>query len=242
MRKAVERSKRGNVAYEPGFLRTLSQSPDSAADAPPFARLIQGGRGGEVRLKLYLMLTMMATQQPFDIRNPPTPMTLARALDLPPRTGPRRINDNLKWLTDNHFIARTKRPGQPAAIQLLDPVSRPSNDRGPMLSPRRASPYLTMPITFWSQGWLLDLSPRGIAVLFALAEHAGGRSGPAYLTRFRRDSYGLSHDTWTRGTRELRDCGLLTVRRTPQGDDFDYRRMRNTYQLDLEKLRQPSSS
>ena len=118
---AAERSKRGNVAYAPEFIRTMNRVPNQPISTPPLARLIQGGRGGEVRLKLYLLLTMMATQSPFDIRNPPTPRTLARTLALPPTGGPRRINDNLRWLEDHHFIERTKRPGQTAAIQLLDP-------------------------------------------------------------------------------------------------------------------------
>jgi hypothetical protein len=233
--RAAERSKRGNVAYAREFVRTVNLTPDVPAPTPPLARLIQGGRGGEVRLRLYLLLTMMATQVPFDIRNPPTPLTLARTLALPQTSGPRRINDNMKWLEDERFIRRTKRPGQTAAIQLLDPLSVDH----PLPDPRRNRPYVRIPIEFWSHGWLLALSPTGIAVLLALAERLGGYQVPMYLTRPRRESYGLSHDTWTRGRHELEDHGLLTVSRVPQGDDYDYRRLRNSYKIDKERLSRP---
>lgn len=234
--KAAARSKRhNNVAYSPEFIRTINQVPDIPAAVPPLARLIQGGRGGEVRLKLYLLLTMMATQSPFDIRNPPTPRALARTLALPQASGPRRINDNMKWLEENHFIETTKRPGQTSMIQLLD--LRDAQRKMP--DPRGSSPYVTIPIEFWTRGWLLDLSPTSIAVLFALAERLGGRKVPMYLTRTRRQSYGLSHDTWTRGRNELEETGLLKVSRTPQGDDFDYQRLRNSYWVKLERLNLP---
>src|SRR5262249_28579723 len=160
---------------------------------------------------------MMATQHPFDIRNPPTPMTLARTLALPVASGPRRFSDNLRWLENHKFIKRTKRPGQTAAIQLLDP-----HGTGQRLSdPRTSKPYVTIPIEFCSGGWLLDLSPTAIAVLFALIERLGGHKVPMYLTQRRRESYSLSHHTWTHGRQELERHGLLKVNRVPQGDDYD---------------------
>ena len=119
---AANRSQRSSVAYSPEFVRSPTPIPDAVVpDTSPLARLIQGGRGGGTRLRLYLLLTMIATGAPFDIRNPPTAMTLARTLDLPADTGPRRITSNMKWLADNQFIKLTRRPGQTPSIQLLDP-------------------------------------------------------------------------------------------------------------------------
>ncbi len=76
---------------------------------------------------------------------------------------------------------------------------------------------MTIPIGFWSYGWLLHLSPVAIAVLFSLRGHLGGCKVPRYLLRDRREISGLSHDTWTRGRHELEGGGLLTVTRVPQG-------------------------
>ena len=241
--RAAGRSQRSNVAYPPGFVRSLIAVPDVLQDTPPLARLIQGGRGGGTRLRLYLLLTMIATSEPFDIRNPPTAMTLARTLDLPPDTGARRITSNMKWLAANRFIELTKRPGLTPSIQLLDPLwsgkPLPPGISKPMGDHRRGR-YVTFPIGFWSHGWLLHLSPVAIAVLFALREHLGGKPNVArYMLRDRRDSYELSHDTWTRGTRELKGAGLLTVKRVPQGDEYVYTRLRNAYQLDTSPLNSP---
>jgi hypothetical protein len=203
---------------------------------PPLARLIQGGRGGEVRLKLYLFLTMMATTAPYDIRNPPTPATLARTLDLPTDTGPRRITSNLRWLESHGFISTTKRSGLTPAIQLLD-LDIPGNH--PLTNPRSHGPWLTIPIGFWSYGWLLHLSPVGIAVLFSLSELLGGYKTPRYMLRDRHESYGLSHDTWTRGISELKENRLLEVDRNPQGSDYAHSRLRNSYWLINDLLEMP---
>ncbi|WP_163507695.1 hypothetical protein [Fodinicola acaciae] len=231
LKKAASRSKRTNVAFSQAFIRTTAP-PLGGSATPPLVALIQGGRGGEVRLKLYLLLTMMATMSPFDIQRPPTARLLARTLELPTDTGPRRINSNLRWLRDKKFLSLTKQTGRPAAIQLLDPQGT-----GEILSdPRSTRPYVTLPIGFWADGWLLDLSPRAIAVLLALRERLGGVKQPVYMLRDRRASYGLSHDTWTRGEQELSEHGLLNVTRTPQGDGWDYMRLRNSYELNEAKL------
>jgi len=231
--RAATRSHRVRyVAYSRTFARSLMRLPDAIPPSPPLAQLIQGGRGGEVRLKLYLVLTMMATDHPYDIRNPPTPATLARTLDLKPTTGPRRITSNMKWLADHKFIALTKRPGRTPAIQLLNPLG--TGD--PMSDPRHPRPYMTIPLGFWSKGWLLELSPVAIAVLFALRERLGGYTQPQYLLPDRRESYGLSHDTWTRGSRELEDNGLLTVSTIMQGEEYAYTRRRRNYWLNIALL------
>jgi hypothetical protein len=237
--RAAERSKRGNVAYSRTFVRVLNVPPDMVPPVPPLARLIQGGRGGEARLKLYLLLTMMATRYPYDIRNPRNPQTLALTLDLPPATGPRRITSNMKWLSDHDFIRLTKRPGLTPAIQLLDPYGSGYS----LENPRSNRPWMTIPIGFWSRGWLLQLSPVAIAVLFSLREHLGGYETPRYMLRDRRESYHLSHDTWTRGSLELEDNGLLTVTRRLHGQDqYADMRLRNNYWLNIDRLDTPVPS
>jgi hypothetical protein len=211
--------------------------PDVVPVTPPLAQLIQGGRGGGTRLPLYLLFTMIATRSPFDIRNPPTAITLARTLDLPADTGPRRITSNMKWLANNRFIELNRRPGLTPSIQLLDP-----HGSGRPMSDTRSGRYISFPIGFWRHGWLLHLSPVAIAVLFALREFLGGSKVSRYMLQDRRASYKLSHDTWTRGRHELERAGLLSVRRVPQGDEYVYTRLRNSYWLDAEPLNGPVPS
>jgi hypothetical protein len=59
------------------------------------------------------------------------------------------------------------------------------------------------------------------------------------LTASQRIRYGLSDDTWTRASKELIAQDLLAIGRTPQGRDFDFRRMRNTYWIDKSRLDEP---
>ncbi|WP_406089993.1 hypothetical protein [Kitasatospora purpeofusca] len=233
MAAAVTKAQRsGNVAFPPGFV--ISPLGEGS---PPLARMIQGGRGGEVRLRLYLCITMMATKQPYDLKAPRTPAGWARLLGLPPDTGPRRIASNLKWLGDSGMIKLTPRWGAPSAIAVLDP-SNPGKPYGS--TPINHGRYVGMPIGLWRNGWIIDLSATALALLFALLEHQGGYKVPRYVTTERRSRYGLSHGTWTRARAELEQHQILQVTRVPQGSDFDYQRMRNAYWIDLDRLSAPS--
>jgi hypothetical protein len=66
-----------------------------------------------------------------------------------------------------------------------------------------------------------------------------GHGQARYVVRHQRESYGLSPDTWTRACKELKGHKLLDIVRVPQGDDFDYQRMRNLYRIDEERLMTP---
>jgi hypothetical protein len=160
-------------------------------------------------------------------------MLWARLLGLPVNPGRRRINSNLKWLEEGGFITLQPRVAAPPVITLL---SATGNGRK---YTRPVGRYVGVPIELWTQGWLIDLSPTALALLLVLKELLGGHKNPRYVNRQRRDAYGLSPDTWTRATKELIDHGLLKVGRTPQGDDFDYRRLRNTYWIHEERLQSP---
>jgi hypothetical protein len=224
---------------------TFVLAPDDVEDpTPPLARLIQGGRGGEVRMRLYLTIAMMATRWPYDIKSAPNPSVWAELLALSPETGPRRVSSNLKWLRNNSYIGLEPRPGRPARILLLDPglsgapYVRPAEQPG-------VTHYLGVPFELWRNGWILALSPTALALLLVLIEHQGGygkngKQAARYVIRQRRERYGLSPDTWTLARKELEKHGLLTVGRTPQGSDFDNRRMRNTYWVDLGVLKSTS--
>ncbi|MEU0212154.1 hypothetical protein [Streptomyces canus] len=229
LQKAADKAKRrGYIPFPPAFVI----APEGEATPPPIARLVQGGRGGMVRLRLYLCITMMATQEPFDLRRPPGPNGWRQMLALDSKTGPRRVASNLKWLADNKFIDLQPQWGSPSAITLLSATG----DGGLYTQPREEGRYVGVPIEFWTRGWLLQLSPTATALLFVLREALGGHAEPQYIPTVKRQRYGLSSATWTTGRKELEAQGLLTVKREPQGTFYDFTRLRNAYQLDLQRL------
>ena len=220
--------RRGNVPFPPSFVLA-----GESGGIPPLAKMIQGGRGGAVRLKLYLCITMMATGIPYDLRRSPAPTRWAELLALPQDGGPRRVSSNLRWLEKNSYISIHRQPPHTPTITLL----APDGTGKPYVLPRHGGRYLGVPVELWTEGWIIDLSATAVALLLCLLELQGGHTKPRYVTKERRARYRLSSDTWTRATKELEDCGLLTVGRTPQGGDFDYRRLRNTYWVDTDKIK-----
>ncbi|MEU6877943.1 hypothetical protein [Streptomyces sp. NPDC046712] len=230
---AASRSKRsGNVPFPPAFVIAATREGTPA----PLARMIQGGQGGEVRLRLYLCITMMASGKPYDLKPPPTSKSWAALLALDSRTGERRVTRNLKWLADNGFIRLERRwGGGPHAITLLSATG----DGSDYVRPIEQGRYVGVPVEFWTQGWILELSPTAAALLLVLLEALGGHDEARYITTERRHRYGLSSDTWTKATKELAGHGLLTVGREPQGSFYDHQRLRNTYWLDVERLKKP---
>lgn len=196
--------------------------------------MLRGGRSGEVRIKLYLCLSLVATKKPYDIKRVPSSVWAAM-LDLPdpPNRGARRVADALNWLQVNQFVALSRSPGSPPTVTLLDPLG------GGAKYTRPRGRWVTLPLGFWEQQWITHLSGTGVVMLLVLLDLQGGLKWPSdapWLTGPERRRYGLSDDTWTRGTAELCSVGLLTVKRAPQGQDFDWRRLRNTYWVDKNKL------
>jgi hypothetical protein len=229
LRRAVERSQRSTGVQLPiRFFR------DTAQHDPPLARMLRGGRGGTVRLKLYLSVCLIATSAPYRIDTPIPARAWAEMLDLPdPESkGARRIADALSWLEQNEFVELVRRGGAPPTIGL-----RSATGRGrPFVRPVKR--YVSVPLGLWRLGWINALSGRALAVLLALIDLQGGRDPrrPPSMNAQERERYGFSQDTWTRGERELKERGLLAVARSPQGADFDWRRMRNTYWVDIDRL------
>lgn len=232
LEQAVKKSKRSSGIQLPlGFVRS-----ETAAGVPPVAQMIRGGRGGAVRLKLYLTMILIAAKGPHGIDNVP-----ARAwaetlnLDDPDGLGARRVSDALQWLARNHFISLVSRRGSPPAVTLRSALG----DNQPFDRGRRI--YLSVPLGLWEHHWITRLSGSGLALLLVLLDLQGGKSAssPPSLPGPLRRRYGLSDDTWTRASHELEAHGLLQIKKQPHGRDFDFRRMRNTYWIDKAVLNTP---
>jgi hypothetical protein len=234
----VDMSKRTSGIQLPvGFVRA-----QGLAARPLLARMLRdgdssrGGRGGAVRLKLYLCLNLLAVHPPYDIRPVPArAWAAALALPDPEGNGARRVNDALVWLKEARAIGLRRHRGAAPTLTLLDPAGGGGRYR-------RSIPYVGVPLGFWREQWITRLPGSAAALLIVLLDLQGGKKSKRdapWLTTRQRDRYGLSDDTWTRASKELVKHGLLEIGRVSQGRDFDFRRMRNTYWIDEDRLAQP---
>jgi len=220
LQRAVKKSQRSATVRFP-----ISYVRRGDADSPTVARMLHGGRGGEVRLKVHLTLAMQATKHPYTLKAR-TARGIAIMLGLPDDLGTRRVNDALKWLDNEKLLLRTRHPGKPGEFALLNPDG--SGDAWPATQGAR---YLAVPIEMWSQGWILKLNGRSLGVYLALIELVGGRKNPdgEFMDAVRKRQYGFSDDTWTRATKELEDLHLIVTTSELWGDDQLERRRRKRY-------------
>lgn len=236
LRALVTRSQRSTgVPLAQAFVRRAH--PEDPA--PPLTRLMRGGQGGEVRLKLYLTMSLLAVRTPFDI--PPVPARSwaeALGLDDPDRNGARRVSDAIDWLAENKLLIAEGRQGTRGAVRLL------SQDGlgDPYVRPTPANRYVRLGLGLWHDGWIVRLSGTALALLIVLLDLQGGRAQSQWISPAQaRRRYDLSPDTWTKGLKELTELELVTISRRIQGDFFDHRRMRNAYWVEDHKLRGPDT-
>lgn len=231
---AVDASKRHVVPFAATFIRT------DDGQLPPLAKLLQGGRGGEVRLKLYLSMNLLATHEPHDVRSLPA-RVWAEMLGLrnPKTNGARRVNEAITRLEQQRLIkVPERRQGKPVKPQLLS-----QRGNGGSYS-RPTKGYTNLPVAFWRNHWIIRLSGRAIALLLILLDLQGGKSrakGAWVRPSDARRSYGLSEDTWTRGVRELQAARIVRVKREKQGEPWEWIRMRNKYFVRPARLQTPPS-
>jgi hypothetical protein len=235
LRSLVQRSRRSaGVPLVESFVRRNGES----GAAPPLVLLLRGGQGGEVRLKLYLTIALLAVRSPFVITDPVPARSWAAALGLddPEHKGARRIGGAISWLAEHRFLDTGRRQGTPGSVQLLSQDLSGSAYQRPGPDTR----YIQLPLGLWDEGWIVRLSGTALAILIVLLDLQGGRAQPQWISPAEaRRRYDLSPDTWTKGLKELKELDLVTVTRRTQGDVFDYKRMRNAYWVRAEKLRNP---
>lgn len=206
-------------------------------------QMLRGGRGGSVRLKLYLAIIWIAGgggKAPFDTSIPAR--AWAELLDLPDpeRNGARRVTDAIAWLDARTMIQTVPQPGRPGRIILLHESGggRPY----PGHPGTRDDPYIRLPSEFWEYGWAAVLSGTAIAMLLLVLDW-GGEERPAWISPdMAARHYALSEDSRTAGVAELRRHRLITVGRQLVRPDLGVSRMRNTYAADLDRLREAPGS
>jgi hypothetical protein len=200
----------------------------SETQPTPLVSILRGGHSGEVRLKLYLCLMLLAVQAPHRIKRDISARTWAETIGLPnaEQNGSRRISEALNWLERRNFITLERRHGMPPLVTLLSPLGNGASYARPGV------PYLSIPIGFWSSQWITTLSGTAIVLLLILLDLTGGKSrDPSQsASREQRLRYNLSQDSWHRGASELVKHGLIVVGRTARSHhDFEMAKARNTY-------------
>jgi hypothetical protein len=242
-RRANKRARERNTAVRHGFIGWPAESAEPATD-PPMALLLRASKGGAVRLKFYLALLWQGGggDERHSVSWPAR--TWAALLDLPDpeNRGDRRIRDAIRALERARLVTAKRAPGRPIELVLRrdDGTDRPYIHPGKVARATKqdgafdpSELYVQIPPGFWTRGWAISLSAPGIAmllVMLVLTNNAGERRvwiDPAQARR----RFGLSEDSWARGVAELGLHGLLEIRKQPVGEDFGWRRVRNTYSL-----------
>lgn len=220
------------------------------SEPTPLARVLRGGRGGEVRLKLELSFLWFAAKPPHELNYPARAWATLLGLPDPEGRGTRRIREATIWLERNGFIVVEQHPGAPSVVTLLNEAGTGEAYElpGTAYQRLRAKPekadahrYIQVPDDFWTNGWIATLSGAAVAMMLVLYTELG--NSPAATTdlwfspRQASMRYGLSEDTRSKGLRELRAAGVISARqRSASRDAFDFRRLRNTYRLKPSRL------
>ena len=227
LEKAVERSKRRSSVRLP---LAFARDQVNAVATPPLAQLLRGG--GEVRIKVFLTIMMLATKHPHETRVPSRDLAAMLNLRDADGAGARRVNKAIGDLVAAKLIRRDLRPGHVPNLTILDPGGSGQEWNTEQLS---GGTYITLSPNLWRRGWLVALSGRALALLIILRENTGGRSKGAWVPGIRHRQYGLSEDTWTKATKELREAGLLDVEEKVHSFQGEPRR-RNLYTLHIDRL------
>jgi len=234
-------------------VRRLFIERRSIDTTPPLTLMLRGGRGGSVRLRLYLSLLWFAANPPYDVTYPAR--AWAVLLDLPDAqgAGARRVTAAFTWLAKNKFVELQPRPGMPSEVTLLH---ESGTDRSysvpgaiwrtlPDDKARAEHRYVRLSADFWTSGYMAVLSGPAVAMyLVLLAELRAGDAAKQrlWLSPSQADNrYALSQDTRSAGLRELVRAGLIGVEReTVRPSDFDFHRQRNVYRLRPPRLKRPA--
>jgi len=202
------------------------------------ARLLRGGRGGAVRIKLYLSKVLLAGSMhnhPVHGRNTifnVSGATWARALALPdpPKAGARRVADAQNQLASMGLIELQRQPSQPPITKLL----HPTGSGAAWVEP--GTPYIRIPLEVWSNRWIWHLSAKELAVYVAILDLCAGNGvdgtgGPQALSGTHLRRYGISEDTWRIASASLEMMSLIHTDIAVVGADLATSRRRKRYQL-----------
>jgi hypothetical protein len=212
---------------------------------------LRGGRGGVVRLKLYLSLLWMAVGDGHSVTYPARTWATLLGLAEPNTRGARRVNEALSWLEEEGFVSIHGGSGAPLTVVVKSERGDGSRYAVPGASIKRLQEsgrpinrelYDKVPRSLWTSGWLPVLSGPELACFLILlsARHAtmdSADAGSWFTSSLLKERYDMSDETRQRGMQGLQRHGLVAVRpivvaRSP----LDFQRSRKQYKLLLERL------
>lgn len=217
----------------------------------PLMHMLRGGRGGEVRLKLFLSLLWVGVAAPHSASYPARTWAALLGLADPSKLGARRVSDALSWLADEQYVRLHGGRGTPQTVTLLDESGSGAAYTlpGARISQLSASgkpwtrhAYDKVPVAFWTNGWIGLLPGHATACFLVLLStpQPMDEGGAWFSTSLLSERYDMSDDTRQRGMRELQRWGLVSARTEVLArTSLDFQRKRNMYYLDLKRLQMP---
>jgi hypothetical protein len=215
--------------------------------------MLRGGQGGTVRLKLLLSLLWFSVRYPHETEYPARGWAALLDLDQPETNGARRVTAAFSWLASNDYIRVVPNPGAPATVFLKDERGNGMPYQLPVVALKakeeaggemtRDDYWVSLPASFWTNGWMAVLRAPAVAMLLVMLDEAGYArrlEGLWHSPSQAQERFGLSQDSRTDGLLELEAYGIVERRRSSISPGvFDFRRMRNVYDLHLEQLSVP---
>ncbi|WP_433169884.1 hypothetical protein [Kribbella sp. CA-247076] len=222
----------------------------------PLAQMLRGGRGGSVRLRLYLSMLYLAAAPPHEVTYPARAWAQLLDLENPTTAGTRRVSDAIKWLERNRYVEVVQNVGGPNTVRMMSELGdgRPYRLPGESYNRLRHNfeaasvhRYIRLPGGLWRSGWMAVLSPAALGMLIILYTQLGANRAedttvwiaPDYAA----ETFQLSEETRSRGLNELEAGGLITVRRRALAttEAFSIRRYRNVYNINLDAFDSPAA-
>lgn len=227
---------------------------DEDATKPPLARLLSsaesggGGRGGQLRIKLYLSLLWVAAREPYTVTRPSRAWAALLGLDDIDTKGVRRVQEAFRDLRERRFIDLADGGGLPSQVTLLSEAGDGSsfmpapeaynrlrvssgNDVAVLLPHR----YFRVPSALWTEGHIARLRGPSLAMLLVLlAEQRGNNVGVWFSPDRAERRYGLSASTRTEGLAHLRALGLVSSKIqtvSESGAFIDFARRRKVHKV-----------
>lgn len=219
------------------FVRELGNPIGKVANTPLKNLVRRGDRDG-ITVRLYLGLLWISTAPPYDSTVSAERWAHLLALDLKTNYR-RRVYEAFQRLEDQKLIKVKRQPGAVSTILLLDEGGKGVAYKAPRQARRAADAWIKVPSGLWQMEEFYDLKTPGLAMLLAILADTSPKTGYAWWSpaHFER-RIGLSQSTRSRGVGELRDAGLLEIRRKrlePGEGNFSNDKFRNTYRLTLDE-------